>query len=158
MADEDTASSWTIKNFPVELRKRVVKAADAADMTIPEWLTPVLLQALDQQALNGIIPPRERVKMEIPSHEILPGLAAITHEAREMIRFAGELPADEDGEKKKAVLLALAKNLTTTGNFWARVGRGLTPREPGQSKPRPRKPTEIEGPPAVPMIGVDKAS
>ena len=126
------ANSWTIRNFPAEVRENAAAAAAAAGITMADWVLPLILAGLSGQKANGIIPPRKREKIDLPAID-LSGLAAAANAATAAIIAAGAKPSK-----------ALGQSISATANYYAKVARGLTPPEPGQGKKTPAPP-QIEG-------------
>lgn len=123
MSDKPEATPWTIKSMPVEVRQKAVKAANAQDQTMAEWLVEAVNRLADQQANNLIMPPDSGKPTGKPDTHTLPefdlnGFAhAVNASVAAMVAAGGQPP------------LSLGRDAVATVRYYARAARGLAPRQ-----------------------------
>jgi hypothetical protein len=57
MADPADLASWTIKKVPRETKQKALKAANAADQTMGEWVVEMVDRVTDPHTANQVLPP-----------------------------------------------------------------------------------------------------
>lgn len=132
-ADADK-SNWTIKNFPVRVREKVIRAARQRGQSVPEWTVAAVELAAHMQERDGMFPPAQPLMtlerpgslVALPAPPVAPAPVSLT-ELTEAMQAARGL-ADAAG-------VALPK--TTVNHAFAilnkqlRTARGLKPRAVG---------------------------
>jgi hypothetical protein len=121
---------WTIKSVPIAIRQAAVRAAQAQDQTVAQWVSEAVSRLANQQAGNLVIPPDEPDPAPIPAPGVdLTGLAAALNAAVSATLAAGGTPSK-----------ALGRDATATLRRVMRAARGLPDR---QTRPRNRQTTKL---------------
>lgn len=59
MADRPEAAPWTIKGMPVATRQQVIRAANADNQTVAQFLVEAVNLLIDKRAGNLVMPPQD---------------------------------------------------------------------------------------------------
>jgi hypothetical protein len=111
---------WTIKAVPVETRLKAVRAAQAADQAMGEWIAEAVERMAHQQA-NMVLPPGKPPERDAPAPLPLidlPGLAAALQATAAMAAAAGVQPPR-----------GLVREASATLRQYMRAARGLPDRQ-----------------------------
>lgn len=136
MSDKPEASPWTVKSMPVAIRQKALKAANAADQTMAEWLVDAVNLLADRQSNNQIMPPesgKPTVKPELPEFDLQGFAQAVNSAVAAMVAGGGKPP------------LSLGRDAVATVRHYARAARGLQPRQTKSPTRYPNGQTLIEG-------------
>lgn len=127
---------WTIKSVPVETRQMAVRAAQAQDQTMGEWIAVAVERMANQQATNLVLPPGEQSHAPIVSWEPTSALDLAGIAAAIQATLAAAQAASSEPPK------GLAREAATTIRAYLRAARGLPPRKTTQ---RNRQTTPLIG-------------
>jgi hypothetical protein len=126
MADPADLASWTIKKVPRETKQKALKAANAADQTMGEWMIETVDRVTDPHTANQVIPPG---RPEPPAQPAQPALPEI-----DLAGMAALLNATLAALAAKEAPKGLGRDAAITLQRYMRAARGLPPPKRRQTK------------------------